>query len=86
MTHIGMKLRNICVTEERVLNLKQKVLRSRRSTSILKGGLRQFLMRPKMQDQITPDHVSVASVSLSALFKAKICSGNSKNMHGRNFH
>ena len=30
------------------------------------------------QDQITPDHVTVASVSLSPLLKAKICSRNSK--------
>ena len=30
MTHIDMKSRNIYVTEEKVLNLKQKVLRSRK--------------------------------------------------------
>ena len=38
------------------------------------------------QDQTIPDHVTVASVSLSALLKAKICSRNSKNIHGRNFY
>ena len=38
------------------------------------------------QDQTTPDHITVASVSLSALLKAKICSRNSKNIHRRNFN
>ena len=36
------------------------------------------------QDKTTPEHVTVASVSLSS--KAKICSRNSKNIHGRNFY
>ena len=38
------------------------------------------------QDQTTPDHITMASVSLSALLKAKICSRNSKNIHRRNFN
>ena len=32
------------------------------------------------QDQTTPEHVTVASVSPSALLRAKICSMNSKNI------
>ena len=42
----------------------------RRSTSVPRETNRQ--------DQIPPDHVTVASVSLSALLKAKISSRNSK--------
>ena len=38
------------------------------------------------QDQTTPDHVTVVSVSTSALLKAKICARNSKNIHGQNFY
>ena len=38
------------------------------------------------QGQTTPDHITVASVSLSALLKVKICSRNSKNIHRRNFN
>ena len=34
------------------------------------------------QDQTTPEHVTVASVSLSALLKLKICSRNSKIIQG----
>ena len=49
----------------------------RRSTSVPRATHRQ--------DQTTPDHVTVASVSLSGLLKAKICSRNSKNIQGRNF-
>ena len=37
------------------------------------------------QDQITPDHVTVASVSLSALLKAKICSRSSKTSMDETF-
>ena len=38
------------------------------------------------QDQTTPEHVTVASVSLSVLLKLKIRSRNSKIIHGRNFY
>ena len=38
------------------------------------------------QDQATPDHFTVVSVSTSALLKAKICSRNSKNIHRQNFY
>ena len=33
------------------------------------------------QDQNTPEHVTVASVSLSGMLKDKNCSQNSKNIH-----
>ena len=36
------------------------------------------------EDQTAPDHVTVASVSLSALLKAKLCSRNSRIIQGRN--
>ena len=49
----------------------------RRSTSVIR--------ETNGQDQTTLDHVTVASVSLSALLKAKTSSRNSKNIHGRNF-
>ena len=45
----------------------------RRSTSVSR--------ETNKQQQPTPDHVTVVSVSLSALLKAKICSRNSKNLH-----
>ena len=35
------------------------------------------------KEQTTSDHDIVASVSLSALLKARNCSRNSKNIHGR---
>ena len=38
------------------------------------------------QDETIPEHVTLASVSLSALLRLKICSRNSKINHGRNFY
>ena len=45
----------------------------KRSTSVA--------LETNWQDKTTPEHVIVASVSLSARLKAKICSWNPKNIH-----
>ena len=65
-----------------MINIVQFIVKMRNSENLSSS----FPCETNGEDQTTPEHVTVASVSLSALLKAKICSWISKNTNWRNFY